>query len=170
MKLNNCSFRRAVDKILSRSELSEVLDRLKQSGLRIVFTNGCFDLLHPGHIRYLERAKSLGDKLVIALNSDDSVRRLKGSRRPINILLHRAEVIAALHCVDFVTSFDEDTPFQIINELKPDILVKGGDWPKDQIVGRDIVEENGGQVHVIEFEKGYSTTRIIERIRSLDQI
>jgi D-beta-D-heptose 7-phosphate kinase/D-beta-D-heptose 1-phosphate adenosyltransferase len=102
------------------------------------------------------------------LNSDDSVRRIKGNKRPINQLEHRAEVIGAIRSVDYVTYFEEDTPFQIISELKPDILVKGGDWSKDQIVGRDIVEKNGGQVYAIEFEKGYSTTRIIKRIQSLE--
>ena len=129
-------------------------------------TNGCFDLLHPGHIRYLESAHALGDILVVALNSDDSVRRLKGPGRPVQSGEERSEIVAALATVDFVTTFSEDTPLEIIRELRPDVLVKGGDWPLDQIVGREIVEGSGGEVTTIEFEQGYSTSNIISRIRN----
>lgn len=132
----------------------------------MVFTNGCFDLLHPGHVRYLEKAKGQGDVLVVAVNSDLSVGRLKGPGRPILSQDERCEMVAALGCVDFVTLFEEDTPREIILELMPDLLVKGGDWPLDRIVGRDTVEAAGGKVLAIEFERGYSTTDIIHRIRS----
>jgi len=131
----------------------------------VVFTNGCFDLLHPGHIRYLETARAEGDLLVVALNSDASIRRIKGPRRPIQTEDERSEVIASLQCVDFVTLFDEETPYQIIEELLPDVLVKGGDWPIDQIVGRETVEAHGGKVISVAFETGHSTSNIIERIR-----
>ncbi len=130
-----------------------------------MFTNGCFDLLHPGHIRYLETARAEGDLLVVALNSDASIRRIKGPERPIQNEDERSEVIASLQCVDFVTLFDEETPYEIIEELLPDVLVKGGDWPIDQIVGRETVETHGGKVISIAFETGHSTSNIIERIR-----
>lgn len=155
----------ARDKIKERTELARILVSHRRNGLRIVFTNGCFDLMHPGHVRYLEQARSLGDMLIVAVNSDASVSRLKGPERPVQNEQDRCEVMAALQCVDFVTVFAEDTPFEIISELRPDILVKGGDWSKENIVGRDIVEAGGGQVLSISFEEGFSTTRIIERIR-----
>lgn len=154
----------ARDKVKARKDLARILENHRTAGQRIVFTNGCFDILHPGHVRYLEEARSRGDRLVVALNSDDSVRRLKGESRPIQNEQARAELVAALHCVDFVTIFEEDTPLLTIQMLKPDILVKGGDWPMDQIVGRDFVEARGGQVFAIDFEEGFSTTSIIERI------
>lgn len=152
--------------IRSRGKLASTLEKARSEGLKVVFTNGCFDLIHPGHVRYLERASRLGDILVLALNSDDSVRRIKGPGRPVLAQDERAEIVAALHCVDYVTIFDEDTPQSVIEELRPDVLVKGGDWSKDEIVGRDFVEHIGGKVMVIGFEKGYSTTGIIERIRN----
>jgi D-beta-D-heptose 7-phosphate kinase/D-beta-D-heptose 1-phosphate adenosyltransferase len=130
-----------------------------------VFTNGCFDLLHPGHIRYLEKARAEGDLLVVALNSDASIRRIKGPERPIQNEDERSEVIAGLQCVDFVTLFDEETPYEVIEELLPDVLVKGGDWPIDQIVGRETVEARGGKVISIAFETGHSTSNVIKRIR-----
>jgi len=155
----------AREKIKERSELATALKALRQDGLKIVFTNGCFDLLHPGHVRYLERARTLGDILVVAVNSDESVIRLKGEGRPIVNESDRCEMVGSLHCVDFVTLFSEDTPLQIIEELRPDVLVKGSDWPIDQIVGRETVEASGGRVVAIEFEEGFSTTSIINRIR-----
>ena len=155
---------RASRKIKSRAELSAILKDLREKGKRVVFTNGCFDLLHPGHLRYLEEARSWGDLLVVAINSDDSVRRLKGPHRPIIDERSRCEIIAGLHCVDFVTVFSEDTPREIIDELLPGVLVKGGDWPVDQIVGRDTVEKHGGKVMNINFQDGHSTSGIIERI------
>jgi D-beta-D-heptose 7-phosphate kinase/D-beta-D-heptose 1-phosphate adenosyltransferase len=130
-------------------------------------TNGCFDLLHPGHIRCLEGARSLGDLLVVAINSDASVHRLKGAGRPVVPEAERAEILAALEAVDYVVVFDEDTPQRIISRVLPDVLVKGGDWGADQIVGRAEVEAAGGRVVTIPLEPGYSTTALLERIRSL---
>jgi len=153
--------------VLSQDELSIHIADARRSGRRIVMTNGCFDLLHPGHMRCLEQARSLGDLLVVAINSDASVRRLKGAGRPVVPEAERAEILAALEAVDYVTVFDEDTPQQIIARVLPDILVKGGDWGADQIVGRAEVEAAGGRVVTIPLEPGYSTTALLERIRGL---
>lgn len=136
-------------------------------GVRVVFTNGCFDLLHPGHVDYLERARALGGHLVVGVNSDASVRRLKGARRPVNDEQARTAVLAGLGCVDSVIIFEEDTPLELIRKIRPHVLVKGGDWPIDQIVGRDIVEADGGRVLSIPLLPGYSSTAIIERVCSL---
>ena len=134
---------------------------------KVVFTNGVFDILHPGHVRYLKAARALGDKLIVGINSDRSARALgKAPDRPINPQNERAEVLRALACVDEVVIFDEDTPHEIIKKLQPDILVKGADWGENAIVGRDIVEARGGKVVRIPLAEGYSTTKIIERIRS----
>jgi rfaE bifunctional protein nucleotidyltransferase chain/domain len=133
----------------------------------VVFTNGVFDLLHPGHVRYLQRARALGDALIVGLNADASVRRNKGPSRPINSERERAELVAALACVDAVVLFDDDTPAAIIRSIQPDVLVKGADWAADQIVGRDTVEARGGRVVRVEVEKGYSTTALVEKVRSL---
>lgn len=151
-------------KILSFDLLIEERKRLRRLGRRVVFTNGCFDLIHPGHIRYLQEARRLGDALIVALNSDRSVRELKGETRPILDQNERAEVMAALGCVDYVTIFDESTPRAVIAALAPDVLVKGGDWGLDQIVGRDEVEAAGGKVLSLAFVEGCSTTDVIERI------
>ena len=151
-------------KVLPLAALSAERERLRESGKKVVFTNGCFDLLHPGHVRYLQQARALGDVLIVALNSDRSVRELKGDKRPILTQEERAEVMAALACVDYVMIFDEPTPRQIISALLPDILVKGGDWGVDQIVGREEVENSGGQVMSLPFVDGCSTTDVIERI------
>ena len=159
------AYTKAREKIKERGELAALLRALQEGGERVVFTNGCFDLLHPGHVRYLERARALGDILVVAVNSDDSVLRLKGSGRPILSDSHRCEIVGSLHSVDYVTVFSEDTPLQIIEQLRPDVLVKGSDWPIDQIVGRATVEARGGRVVAIDFEEGFSTTSIINRIR-----
>lgn len=137
----------------------------KRHGQKIVFTNGCFDVLHFGHVHYLLQAKKLGDILVIGLNSDDSVRRLKGPRRPINGENERALVLAALVCVDYVTLFEEDTPEELIKVVRPDVLVKGGDYTLDNIVGADFVTQNGGIVTTIPFVEGFSSTRIIEKLK-----
>jgi len=152
------------DKIKSQEDLKGLLNREKAAGRTIVFTNGCFDVVHVGHVRYLEEAKSLGDFLVVAVNSDRSASALKGPSRPINAELDRAEVIAALACVDYVTLFDEPDPYRIISFLKPDVLVKGGDWTKETTVGRDIVEQAGGRVVIIPYTEGHSTTALIDRI------
>jgi rfaE bifunctional protein nucleotidyltransferase chain/domain len=140
----------------------------KRNGRRVVFTNGCFDLLHPGHIETLEKARNLGDALVVGVNSDRSVRESKGAGRPILPERERAEILAALECVDGVVIFDEPTPQEIITALLPDVLVKGGDWASDQIVGREDVEAAGGKVVSIPVLAGYSTTAILEKIRMLD--
>jgi len=134
------------------------------AGLRLVFTNGCFDLLHPGHVDYLQRARELGDRLILGLNSDASVQRIKGDKRPIVSEMDRARVLSGLACIDHVIIFNEDTPYELIRAVQPDVLVKGGDWPVERIVGRDIVTERGGKVLSIPVLPGYSTTGIIERI------
>ncbi len=154
----------AMAKILSLNELCAERERLRQAGRRVVFTNGCFDLIHPGHVNYLQQARRLGDALVVALNSDRSVRELKGEKRPILDQNERAEVVAALGCVDYVTVFDDPTPREVIAALLPDALVKGGDWGIDQIVGREEVEAAGGRVLSLPFVEGCSTSEIIERI------
>lgn len=151
-------------KILPLDQLQTERERLRQAGRKVVFTNGCFDLLHPGHVRYLQQARALGDALIVALNSDRSVRELKGDKRPILTETERSEVMAALACVDFVTVFDEPTPREIISALLPDVLVKGGDWSLNTIVGREEVEAVGGKVMSLAFVEGCSTTDVIERI------
>lgn len=150
--------------VLSLEELMNIRRRLKEQGKRVVFTNGCFDLLHRGHIEYLEKARSLGDALIVGLNTDASTRRLKGLQRPINNQDDRAAVMVALRFVDYVCFFDEDTPLQLIEKIVPDILVKGADWPIDDIVGKDVVEQAGGSVQTIEFLPHRSTTNIIKKI------
>lgn len=131
----------------------------------MVFTNGCFDLLHAGHVHLLREARKLGDVLIVALNSDASVRKIKGPHRPIRLLAERAELVGSLEMVDYVTWFDETDPRRAIEELRPDVLVKGGDWARDNVVGADLVERLGGKVRVIPYLEGYSTTQLIERIR-----
>lgn len=149
--------------------LEDFLERRKNfpEGFRLVFTNGCFDILHPGHVDLLRRARTLGDGLLLGLNSDDSVKSLgKGPGRPVNNEAERAYVLAGLESVDFVVSFPEETPYELIKAVRPHVLVKGGDWAKDRIVGRDIVEQGGGEVHSLELLPGFSTTSIIERIKA----
>lgn len=151
-------------KIKDIEEITTIVEHLKKDGKIIVFTNGCFDILHSGHIRYLYDAKRLGDILIIGLNSDSSIKRIKGEKRPIVNEWERAYILSALEMVDFIVIFDEDTPYELIKSIKPDILVKGGDWDIDKIVGKDIVESYGGKVLNIPFVEGRSTTNIIERI------
>lgn len=139
--------------------------REKRNGRRVVFTNGCFDLLHPGHIRSFEQARALGDILIVGMNGDASVRELKGPGRPILPEMERAEILAALECVDAVIIFHEPTPKEVIARLLPDVLVKGGDWPADQIIGREEVEAAGGKVVLAPVVPGYSTTSILQKIR-----
>ena len=153
-------------KVLSIAEAVAFVDHLRHAGKEVVFTNGVFDLLHPGHIRYLQDARREGDALIVAVNSDRSVRTVKGPARPINLEQERAEMLAALACVDAVVIFDEDDPHQIISRLRPDVLVKGADWALDAIIGRDIVESGGGRVVRVAVAEGYSTSAIIEKIRS----
>ena len=151
--------------MLDADALAGFVREARAAGQRIVFTNGVFDILHPGHLRYLQAARRHGDVLIVGLNSDASVRRNKGPSRPINPEQERAELLAALECVDAVSVFDDDTPAEIIRRVQPDVLVKGADWPADQIVGRDTVEARGGRVILEPVEQGYSTTAIIERAR-----
>ena len=153
-------------RVLTRVDAVAWVDAQQHAGRVVVFTNGVFDLLHPGHVRYLRQARALGDVLVVGLNSDDSVRRNKGPERPITPQGERAELLTALACVDIVVLFDEETPAAIIEACHPDILVKGADWPADQIVGRDTVEARGGRVVRVPVEPGHSTSAIITRIRA----
>jgi len=146
------------------AEAVDVVAAWREQGRRIVFTNGCFDLLHPGHVDYLQRARALGDALVVGLNDDGSVRALKGPLRPINPLPDRARMLGALGCVDLVVPFSEETPARLIATLLPDVLVKGGDYAPDTIVGAKEVREHGGEVVVMPFIGGYSSTELIERI------
>jgi len=152
-------------KIKSLKELAKITNQLKAKGKKIVFTNGCFDILHSGHVQYLEKAKNSGDYLIVALNSDYSIKRIKGDGRPIVPELDRAKVLAGLESVDFVVLFNQDTPLKTIQTLKPDILIKGGDWSKDKIVGADFVQKSGGKVKTVKLRAGRSTTNIIEKIK-----
>ena len=154
-------------KIRTLEETKARCEQLRASGKKVVFTNGCFDLLHPGHTRYLCAARELGDHLVVAVNSDRSVRAIKGPKRPILPERLRAELLAALGCVDTVLIFDEDNPLNVIRHILPDVLVKGGDWAEDAIIGSDVVKEAGGEVKRIPFVEGFSTTDLIEKIRDL---
>jgi rfaE bifunctional protein nucleotidyltransferase chain/domain len=151
----------------TQADALALVERLRSAGKTIVFTNGVFDLLHVGHLRYLQRARGLGDALLVGVNSDRSVRLIKGPDRPINSEAERAEVLEALACVDAVVIFDEATPREVIAVLQPDVLVKGADWAEDAIVGRDLVEARGGRVVRVAIEPGHSTTTIVERIRRL---
>jgi rfaE bifunctional protein nucleotidyltransferase chain/domain len=151
-------------KIKNIRAIKSIVARLRARRKKVVFTNGCFDILHVGHIRYLRKAKSLGDILVVGLNTDRSVRKIKGEKRPIVPQKDRAEVLAALEFVDYVVLFDEPDPFSLIQKVRPTILVKGADWPKDKIIGRDVVEEAGGRVVRIPLVAGASSSGVIERI------
>lgn len=156
-----------MNKILDRNTLKTKMEELRKQGKKIAFTNGCFDILHVGHVRYLREAKKAGDILVLALNSDSSVRAIKGEERPLICEEERAEVLAALEFVDFITIFPESTPLELINHLKPDILIKGGDWAEDKVVGRDEVKKWGGHVAIIPEVEGKSTTNIVEKIKTV---
>jgi D-glycero-beta-D-manno-heptose 1-phosphate adenylyltransferase len=154
-------------KIQTRTEAAATVAHWKQEGSRVVFTNGCFDILHYGHIQYLAEARDLGQRLVVGLNASESVSRLKGPHRPINDEKTRTYLLAALQTVDLVVIFEEDTPFDLITALLPDVLVKGGDWKPEQIVGSDVVLARGGEVRSLQFAEGYSTTNIEQRILDL---
>lgn len=148
------------------AEAKALIERLRHDGKSIVFTNGVYDLVHPGHVRYLQAARALGDALIVGVNSDRSVRASKGPQRPIVPEAERAEVIAALDCVDAAVVFDQDTPHEIISRLQPDVLVKGADWAADEIVGRDVVEARGGRVVRMPIERGFSTTALLAKIQA----
>lgn len=153
--------------IATDADDSEIISAISKLPRPLVFTNGCFDILHRGHATYLEQARNLGASLIVAANTDASVKRQgKGDDRPVNALEDRMAVLASLQCVDAVISFDEDTPFNVIKQIMPDHLVKGGDWKPEDIVGGDIVTKNGGQVHSIDFKHDRSTTKLINKIRS----
>jgi D-beta-D-heptose 7-phosphate kinase/D-beta-D-heptose 1-phosphate adenosyltransferase len=151
--------------IKSRNEIKEIRIQLKKEGKKVVFTNGCFDLIHAGHVDYLVKAKEMGDVLILALNTDSSVKRIKGNERPILKQDERAFIVSNLKPVDYVTFFEENTPAEIISDLIPDILVKGADWSIDKIVGREVVEASGGEVRTIEFVNDQSTSKIIQIIK-----
>jgi D-glycero-beta-D-manno-heptose 1-phosphate adenylyltransferase len=153
-----------VGKIFALERLMEKVGELKQGQQKIVFTNGCFDILHPGHISYLRMARQLGDALIVGINSDQSVKKVKGGLRPILTQEERGQILSGLESVDFITVFDESTPHRLILTVLPDVLVKGGDWGLSEIVGREEVEAAGGKVVSLPYEPGHSTTRIIERI------
>ena len=154
----------------SRTAAAEWADEVRASGKKVVITNGVFDLLHPGHVRYLQAARAEGDALLVAINSDRSVSAIKGPTRPLTPEAERAEVLDALSCVDAVVVFDEETPAEIIAAVQPDVLVKGADWAPDKIVGRDIVEARGGKVVLMPVEQGWSTTSIITKVQALRKI
>jgi rfaE bifunctional protein nucleotidyltransferase chain/domain len=154
-------------KIIPPERLDNLLAFWRFKGYKIVFTNGCFDILHPGHIDYLARARQLGTILLIGLNTDDSVRRIKGNNRPINTQKTRATLLASLSFVDAVVLFDQDTPLELIKHVKPDVLVKGSDYKPEDIVGSEVVKEKGGRIETIEFLEGHSTTSLIQKIKSL---
>jgi rfaE bifunctional protein nucleotidyltransferase chain/domain len=152
-------------KVKSLDELKRIADQARRDGKTVVLTNGCFDLLHRGHVHILREAKALGDILIVAINSDRSVKAIKGPSRPVLSESDRTELLAAMEMVDYVALFDEPDPYDLIAAVRPNVLVKGGDWGSDQIIGADIVKRNGGKVAVIPYLKGFSTTEIIERIR-----
>ena len=156
---------KAAGKIKNLGAAKNVVNRWKEEGKKVVFTNGCFDLLHLGHVDYLEKARALGDKLVLGLNSDASISRFKGEGRPIQDQHSRAHVMASLQFIDLVVLFNEDTPLALISELQPDVLVKGSDYLAENIVGADVVKKSGGVVRTIDFVPGYSTTTIVEKIK-----
>jgi D-glycero-beta-D-manno-heptose 1-phosphate adenylyltransferase len=156
-------------KIVTLQEAKATVKQWQAKGLKVVFTNGCFDLIHLGHVDYLEKARNLGDKLVLGLNTDDSVSRFKGPERPLQDQNSRARVLAAMQFIDLVVFFNEDTPLTLISEVLPDILVKGSDYLTENIVGADVVKRNGGVVKTIDFVPGYSTTRIVEKIKKTKQ-
>ncbi len=154
-------------KVLSPNTVASFCEVLRKSGKNIVFTNGCFDLLHPGHLDYLNKAKQLGDVLIVGVNSDESIQRLKGKNRPINNMFFRLEMLSGLACVDYVVAFSEDTPEHLIQQVNPNFLVKGGDYQLHEIVGAKFVQSQKGEVKIIPFLDGFSSTSIISKIQSL---
>ena len=156
--------------IYDKKEIGEISEKLKQSGKKVVFTNGCFDILHVGHLRYLYEAKEFGDILIIGVNSDSSVKRLKGEKRPIVVENERAEMLLGLKPVDYVIIFEEDTPIETLEYVKHDIHVKGGDYKKENLPETEIIEKNGGRVEIVSLTKGSSTTNIVEKIKKTEEI
>jgi D-beta-D-heptose 7-phosphate kinase/D-beta-D-heptose 1-phosphate adenosyltransferase len=158
--------RKRSKKVVTRAALAAISRRMARQGRRLVFTNGCFDLIHPGHVQLLRKARGMGDALAVAINSDASVRKLKGSGRPILLARERAEVLAAFECVDYVVVFSEATPAAIVRAVRPRVLVKGGDWSPGRIVGRETVTADGGEVRVVPLRRGLSTSALLHRILS----
>ncbi len=156
-----------LSKIMTLESMLKQRQKLKQDASTLVFTNGCFDILHPGHTQYLAFARNQGDALVVGLNSDDSIRRLKGPKRPLLDETERAQILAALDCIDYLAIFDEDTPLELLQQVRPQILVKGGDYLPEEVVGKELVESYGGRVELIQFVDGKSTTNIIDKILSM---
>lgn len=152
--------------VITANELSRLIEKSRRDGLKIVFTNGVFDILHAGHLDYLSKSKKLGDILIVGLNSDESTKAIKGEERPFNNEEDRAALLAGLECVDYVTLFSETTPINLIKSVKPDLLVKGADYSADEVVGKDVVESFGGEVKLIPFKEGFSTSRLIDKIKS----
>lgn len=163
---NDDKYNKLKSKIVSAEEAATMVDIWHYMGLKVVFTNGCFDILHYGHVNYLSRAANLGSRMVVGVNSDASVRKLKGETRPVQDEMSRAYMLASMFFVDAVVIFDEDTPYELIKTLQPDVLVKGSDYTIDKIVGADIVMERGGKVETMDFVEGYSTSSIINKIKS----
>lgn len=157
-----------LNKLVSTSKAQEIISALQAQNKKVVFTNGCFDLVHPGHIDYLRKARACGDVLIIGLNSDGSIKRLKGTQRPINDFEFRSIILSAFEFVDYIVKFEDNTPLFLIKQLKPNVLVKGSDYTVDKIVGAKEVLENGGEVKTIEFLEGFSSTLIINKIRNLN--
>ncbi len=157
------------DKLVSQDRVASLVGQIRREAGRIVFTNGCFDVIHSGHVQYLEEARKLGDFLIVGLNSDDSVKRLKGPKRPVNNQSDRSMVLAALESVSYVVVFEEDTPYNLISMVVPDVLVKGGDWKDNQIIGSDLVKSKGGIVRSLSFIEGKSSTRIINSLRDSNE-
>ena len=157
----------STSKIINPPDLAALIEGWRQNGEKIVFTNGCFDLLHLGHIDYLEKTRTLGTKMIVGLNADKSVGRLKGSYRPLQDQISRARILAALEVVDAVVLFEEDTPENLIKQVVPDVLVKGDDYTVEEIVGHDFVRENGGEVKTVPFLEGYSTSELIKKARNI---
>ena len=152
-------------KIIAAKEVQQRMPHIRSISEKLVFTNGCFDLLHPGHIEYLIAARALGSHLIVGINDDDSVRQLKGTSRPLNPLPDRMTMLAALQCVDYVIPFSEDTPLELISQIRPQVIVKGGDYTPKQMIGSELVQSYGGEVVILPFKKGYSSTQLIEKIK-----
>lgn len=152
-------------KLKTWTEIAIIVKDLKTTGKKIIFTNGCFDIIHAGHVEYLQEAAELGDVLIIGLNSDNSIKQLKGKNRPINSQIDRAKVLSGLETVSYIVVFNDDTPYMLIDHIKPDVLVKGGDWQPEEIVGADIVMANGGSVRSLSYKEGYSTSSIINKMK-----
>ena len=158
-----------MEKVKNFTQIAEIVNELKRKGKKVVFTNGCFDILHSGHIKLLKKAKELGDVLILGINKDKSIKKLKGKGRPIMSEKQRIEIISAIEFVDYVVPFGQPTPEKLIKRIKPDIIVKGGDYKKNEVIGKDIVEKYGGKVYIFPLVKNISTTKIIKKIKKMEE-